>query len=55
MTGKELISLLKKENLLLPVRLFAHDQNRMKDHGDDISWVEELTNEAGETFIAIVP
>ena len=55
MRVKELIKQLKAENQNLEVQLFCHDHNPERhDHGVGyVHSVYEVTNDLGETFIAL--
>ena len=55
MNVKTLIKRLEKENKGLPVRMFAHDHDSEKhDEGTgDVSSVFQVTNDYGETFVAL--
>lgn len=56
MTVKKLISMLKKENPKLEVRVFAHDQNPEdhRDHGVGYVYnVYEVINDNNEKFVVM--
>ena len=55
MKVKDLLRKLKKQNPELPVKLFAHDHDpRHPDEGDGpCKFVDEVTDDAGETFVCL--